>query len=143
MTRFKELETLFFSFIWGGKGDKIARKIIINDKENGGLKMTDIRSFAKALKISWIKEVWNVNYQADWKRLLISDRLYWNDVWLLHKRSLSLLENTFWRNVVESWAGYVQQTVEASDILSQPLWNNVFIKIDESMRGPAQGGSVF
>ena len=47
----KELETLFFSFIWGGKCDKIARKTI-NDIEDGGLKMTDIRSFAKALKIS-------------------------------------------------------------------------------------------
>lgn len=97
--------------------------------------MTDIRSFAKALKISWIKKVWDVNYQADWKRLLISDRLYWNDVWLLNKRSLSLLacsfmENTFWRNVVEWWAEYVEETVEASDILSQPLWNNVFIKIE-------------
>ena len=92
--------------------------------------MTDIRSFAKALKISWIKKVWNVNYQADWKRLLISDHLYWNDVWLLNKRSLSLLENTFWRNVVESWAEHVQETAEARDILSQPLWNNVFFKIE-------------
>ena len=96
--------------------------------------MTDIRSFAslaKALKISWIKKVWDVKHQADWKRLLISDRLYQNDVWLLNKRSLSLLarcfvENTFWRNVVESWAEYVQETVE----LSQPLWTNVFIKIE-------------
>ena len=131
----KELETLFFSFIWGGKGDKIARKTIINDIEDGGLKMTDIRSFAKALKISWVKKVWDVNYQADWKRLLCSDRLYWNDVWLLNKRSLSLLacslvENTFWRNVVQSWAEYVQDFVEASDLLSQPLWNNVSIKIE-------------
>ena len=131
----KELETLFFSFIWGGKGDKIARKTIINDIEDGGLKMTDICSFAKALKISWVKKVWDVNYQADWKRLLFSDRLYWNDVWLLNKRSLSLLacsseENTFWRNVVQSWAEYVQDFVEASDLLSQPLWNNAFIKIE-------------
>ena len=62
----------------------IARKIIINDIEKGGLKMADIRSFAKALKISWNK-VWDVNYRADWKRLLFSDRLYWNDVWLLNK----------------------------------------------------------
>jgi len=69
------------------------------------------------------------------EKALISDRLYWNDVWLLNKRSLtllagSLLENSFWRNVVESWAEYVQETVEASDLLSQPLWNNVFIKIE-------------
>ena len=66
---------------------------------------------------------------------MISDRLYWNDNWLLNKRSLSLLacsfmENTFWRNVVESWAEYVQETVETSNILSLPLWNNVFIKIE-------------
>ena len=77
----------------------------------------------------------DVNYQADWKRLLCSDCLYWNDVWLLNKRSLSLLacslvENTFWRNVVQSWAEYVQDFVEASDLLSQPLWNNVSIKIE-------------
>lgn len=48
----KELETLFYFFICGGKGDKVARKIIINDVKDGGLKMTDIRSFLKALKIS-------------------------------------------------------------------------------------------
>ena len=40
------------------------------------------------------------------------------------------MENTFWRNVVESWAEYVQETVETSNILSLPLWNNVFIKIE-------------
>ena len=66
------------------------------------------------------------------EKVLVFDRLYWNDVWLLNKRSLLLLacsfvENTFWRNVVESWAEYVQETVEASDLLSQPLWNNVFL----------------
>ena len=61
----KELETVLFSFIWGGKCDKIARKIDFNYVEDGGLKMTDIRSFAKALKISWIKEVWDVNYHAE------------------------------------------------------------------------------
>ena len=64
-----------------------------------------------------------------------SDRLYWNDVWLLNKKKISPLarsfvENTSWRNVIESWAEYVQETVGASDILSRPLWNNVFIEIE-------------
>ena len=40
------------------------------------------------------------------------------------------MENTFWRNVVEPWAEYIQETVEASDRLSQPLWNNVFNKME-------------
>ena len=61
----KELETVLFSFVWGGKCDKIARKINFNDIEDGGLKMNNIRSFAKTLKISWIKEVWDVIYQAE------------------------------------------------------------------------------
>ena len=72
------------------------------------------------------------------EKVLVFDRLYWNDVWLLNKRSLLLLacsfvENTFWRNVLESWAEYVQETVEASDLLSQPLWNNVFIKVENNL----------
>ena len=97
--------------------------------------MTDIRSFLKALKISWIKKVWDVNYQAEWKRLLLCDHLYWEDVWLLNKKSLSVLPssfvvNTIWRNVVESWAEYVREPAQASDLLSQPLWNNVFIRIE-------------
>ena len=40
------------------------------------------------------------------------------------------MENSFWRSVVESWAEHVQETAEASNLLSQPLWNNVFIKIE-------------
>ena len=97
--------------------------------------MTDIRSFLKALKIFWIKKVWDVNYQADWKRLLLCDHLYWEDVWLLNKKSLSVLPssfvgNTFWRNVVESWAEYVREPAQTSDFLSQLLWNNVFIRIE-------------
>lgn len=40
------------------------------------------------------------------------------------------MQIAFWRDVIESWAEYVREPVEASDFLSQPLWNNVFIKID-------------
>ena len=46
--------------------------------------MTDIRSFAKGLKISWI--VCDVNHQADWKRLLLGDLLHWEDVWLVYEK---------------------------------------------------------
>ena len=46
----KEVNKLFFSFLWNGKGDKIKRNIIINDYPNGGLKMIDIVSFSKSLK---------------------------------------------------------------------------------------------
>ena len=52
----KEVNKLFFSFLWNGKGDKIKRDIIINDYSNGGLKMIDIEYFTKSLKATWIKK---------------------------------------------------------------------------------------
>lgn len=66
---------------------------------------------------------------------MFSDTLHSNDFSFLNKTSLSILacsflENTFWRNVFESWAVYVQEIVEASYLLSQPLWNHVFITIE-------------
>ena len=48
--------------------------------------MTDIRSFTKAVKISWVKKVVYENYQADWKQLLTSDCFCWEDVWFLNKK---------------------------------------------------------
>ena len=44
----KEVNKLFFSFLWNGKGDKIKRDININDYSNGCLKMIDIQSKAKS-----------------------------------------------------------------------------------------------
>ena len=53
----KEIESILYNFIWNGKREKVARKTLINTIENGGLKMIDIVSFAKALKISWVKNM--------------------------------------------------------------------------------------
>ena len=49
-----EINSMFFNFLWNGKGDKIKRDIMISDYNNGGLKMIDINLFNKALKSSWI-----------------------------------------------------------------------------------------
>ena len=38
-----EVNTLFFKFLWNGKGDKIKRDIMISEYEDGGLKMIHIR----------------------------------------------------------------------------------------------------
>ena len=40
-----EVNTLFFKFLWNGKGDKIKRDVMISEYEDGGLKMIDIRLF--------------------------------------------------------------------------------------------------
>ena len=52
----KEVNNIFYSFLWNQKGDKIKRNVMINDYSNGGLKMIDIQSFNKSLKAMWIKK---------------------------------------------------------------------------------------
>ena len=47
----KEVNKLFYSFLWNEKGDKIKGKVIINDYSKGGLKMIDVESFNKSLNI--------------------------------------------------------------------------------------------
>ena len=60
----KEVNKLLYSFLWNGKGDKIKRNIIINEYQNGGLRMIDIESFCKSLKGTWIKKYLNEENQS-------------------------------------------------------------------------------
>ena len=78
----KEIETIFFDFIWDKKGDKIKRSVMINNKDEGGLQAPHIPSFCAALKPSWLKKILDVNY------------FYYLDV------------NTVWINVFEAWAKF-------------------------------------
>ena len=45
----KEINKIFFIFLWNDKGDKIKRAVMINDYPNGGRKMVDVVSFNKSL----------------------------------------------------------------------------------------------
>ena len=50
---FRELETLFYNFIWSKKPDKIKRSVLINRRCNGGLNMIDMECMAKSLHCKW------------------------------------------------------------------------------------------
>ena len=41
----REINDLFYSYLWNNKGDKIKRSVIISEYEKGGLKMVDIATF--------------------------------------------------------------------------------------------------
>ena len=70
----KELNDMFYYFLWNGKGDKIKRKVMINESGNGGLKMIDLCSFNKSLKTTWVKKYLDTTNNGKWK-LLFDDEL--------------------------------------------------------------------
>ena len=62
----REINQIFFDFLWSGRGDKIKPNIMINDYPDGGLKMIDIQSFNKSLKTTWIKKYLDPNNRGKW-----------------------------------------------------------------------------
>ena len=60
---------MFYRFLWNGKGDKIKRKVMINEPEYGGLKIIYLCSFNKSLKTTWVKKYLETTSHRKWKSL--------------------------------------------------------------------------
>ena len=63
-----ELNRMLFKFLWKGP-DKVTRLSTINEYDNGGLKMIDLVSMIKSLRLAWMKRIFGTSEGA-WKRYL-------------------------------------------------------------------------
>ena len=62
-----------------------------------------IKSYAQALKLSWIKNILDPNNNSPWKILLsnISENFGYENMWHLQKEGLDMVSkllNPFWKN---------------------------------------------
>ena len=48
-----------FALIWNQKQDRISRKIVVKDVNEGGLGLPDLNNYLLSLKLSWIKKLQN------------------------------------------------------------------------------------
>ena len=62
------MNQLLFKFLWNGV-DKMTRVSLINDYEKGALKMIDLESMVKSLRLAWLKRLFN-DSNATWKTYL-------------------------------------------------------------------------
>ena len=53
--------------MWDGRGDKIKRTEMINKYDKGGLKMLDVKSSSRSLKLIWIKKYLENENSGKWK----------------------------------------------------------------------------
>ena len=56
----KGLNQLIFKFSWNGT-NKVTRLSTINEYENRGLKMIDLESMIKSLRLAWLKSIFQCN----------------------------------------------------------------------------------
>ena len=134
----KEINKLFFSFLWNDKGDKIKRTVMINDYSDGGLKMTDIASFNKSLKATWIKKYLDSENDSKWKNIFNLELGKYGGGAIfkgnLNKKDINNLriEDPFVKEVMEIWSEtFFEGKIMSKDhFLSMPLWQNSLIRIN-------------
>ena len=134
----KKFQILFFHFIWNSKIDKLKRNLLIGDFKDGGLKVPDIFSYSKSLKLIWIKKCLDPSNHADWKKLLIDDieHVGGNKIWSLTKHGLEEVVKRynfgkFWKEIISIWGNLYELSLAAPEnVLSQPLWFNKEIKVN-------------
>ena len=62
----QEVKQIVTDFIWNGKPPKIAYNVMIQNIENGGLKLVDFESKVKSLKVGFIKRLLQ-NKDGKWR----------------------------------------------------------------------------
>jgi hypothetical protein len=128
-----ETNNLFFDFLWDGGNNKIAKNIIIKKIENGGLKMIDIESKIKSLKLSWLKRA-ITHPHAAWK-LLVDEMLKEISLDNLIKcryseEKFNKLPN-FYKNIIKYWNEINEfHPTTRQSIIYEPLWHNKYITVE-------------
>ena len=126
----KEIDTLFFNYVWNSKIDRIARKHIVKQYHDGGLKMIHIENFIKSLKITWLRRLEQSN--SAWATLLRTSLPNWFPAF--HALGNNFLDeimhslNLFWRDVFTAVCDF--RMLVQDNILLTPLWCNETFNIN-------------
>ena len=115
---------------WGNKPPKFRLDILESTYREGGLKMTNIKTFDTALKISWLKRLKNEDDGwEEFPRILnIHKIILFGDHY--HMKLLKYTKNKFWRDVINASKMLLNSLsnieTKASNI---PIWFNSGINI--------------
>ena len=129
----KDINQILFNFIWKGK-DKVKRATLINDINEGGLKMPHIESMIEAQRIMCIQKFLD-NSLRSWKCILnhylnkVGGRLLFYCNFEYSKLPIELPK--YYKECLIAWSLLKNSNPSSLDeIFNQPIWNNRFICID-------------
>ena len=129
-----DLNSLFFSFVWNKKPDRVNRNQIIQDYSDGGLEMVVVRKYAIALKGTCVKRILSNDCNSPHACFSVSEIMMYGDVYI--KDLISRTSNMFWKDVFRCFHHYLVSFNNFMDdlqlILSQPIWKNSRILIGNS-----------
>lgn len=131
----KSANKIIYDFIWKGK-DKVKRRALINNIENGGLKMIHLESLIQSQKMSFFKRYLDPEYVADWKIVLDTLLTPVGGPYLL-KCNFRLCDlpakiSPFYEECLTLWSKFnTTNPNQVEDILNEIIWNNKNILINK------------
>ena len=127
----KEINSLIDRFIWKGN-DKIKRCALINDIEDGGLRMLDIQSMILAQRVMVLKRFMDKENNSSWKIILQYFLFQIGGELILtcnfDTRKLPVYLPVFYKECLDAWSAVNESSVLSYD---QVIWNNKNITVQK------------
>ncbi len=124
----KQLNTLFFNYLWNGPTDRVKRDVVIKPYHLGGLKMLDVKSFISAMKVSWIRRI--SNKDTKWLDLHLHVCPFMNNFMKFGPNyiygNIHRINNDFWKDVYKSYADFsnLVKATTFEEFIAQPICYN-------------------
>lgn len=124
------------AFIWNNKRPKIAYNILIQDRANGGLRLSDVLARQKSLKIQWMTRIEdNILWQKCFYKSLqvnIGNVVWQCNLTALHVKSIFVADSdVFWIDVLKAWADYnFVFHLDYQQFGEQIIWYNSLFLLD-------------
>ena len=135
----RELEKIHKDFIWDSKTPKIKHTTLIGDFNKGGLRDIDISSKFSSLQLSWLNRYFDSNFHP-WKIFakhyfsMAGEHIFFPNS-SLSTNSINI--PLFYKTILNLWHEISQQEpLSASSILSECVWYNTNILIDNKCISP-------
>lgn len=128
-----EFKTLVMDFLWDGKRSKIAYSLMIQQIEDGRLKLPDLETRIHTIHLSIIKRIW-INPNSTWA-IILANSLQARDICqvLLYKAALVTHQPTSYQTfaqILRTWVRFHKYEPETeSEVQEEILWNNRDITI--------------
>ena len=129
---------MLFKFIWSGGNDRVKRKCVFNDYSVGGLRMVDPYAFAIAQKMTWVKLLFDNNFESIWKTFELAALEPYGDMLWISYAPESFLNKLMCSQLADSIRTWYIFSERASEELCgtsysnlgtcQCLWYNRYIR---------------
>ena len=127
----QEVKQIVTDFVWNGKPPNIAYNVMIQNIENGGLKLVDFESKVKSLKVEFVKRLLQ-NKDGKWRatasHFFQTNNL--NSYFMCNRGPCNIMDHKFYETTLQYWSELQEVKVPTAEIIyNQTIWDNRYITI--------------